>query len=98
MRKIKTNKFSIVQHLVFLYRVLVDIDQLKLIMLLVGTPGPELLMKISSDSVSSQSYARFFFSSNQFLCSKLAKSAVQQLYICVTSLTACSLPFSFVGL
>ncbi|KAL7884979.1 hypothetical protein AOLI_G00077490 [Acnodon oligacanthus] len=26
------------------------IDQLKLIMLLVGTPGPELLMKISSDS------------------------------------------------
>lgn len=29
-----------------------DIDQLKLIMLLVGTPGPELLMKISSESVS----------------------------------------------
>uniref|UniRef100_A0A8C1YRK9 mitogen-activated protein kinase n=1 Tax=Cyprinus carpio TaxID=7962 RepID=A0A8C1YRK9_CYPCA len=28
------------------------IDQLKLIMLLVGTPGPELLMKISSESVS----------------------------------------------
>uniref|UniRef100_A0AAR2L9M6 mitogen-activated protein kinase n=1 Tax=Pygocentrus nattereri TaxID=42514 RepID=A0AAR2L9M6_PYGNA len=28
------------------------IDQLKLIMLLVGTPGPELLMKVSSDSVS----------------------------------------------
>uniref|UniRef100_A0A673N4F4 mitogen-activated protein kinase n=1 Tax=Sinocyclocheilus rhinocerous TaxID=307959 RepID=A0A673N4F4_9TELE len=27
-----------------------DIDQLKLIMLLVGTPGPELLMKISSES------------------------------------------------
>uniref|UniRef100_A0A3B4WK47 mitogen-activated protein kinase n=1 Tax=Seriola lalandi dorsalis TaxID=1841481 RepID=A0A3B4WK47_SERLL len=40
------------------------IDQLKLIMLLVGTPGPELLMKISSESVSSQSYARF--SSNRF--------------------------------
>uniref|UniRef100_A0A8C4H3P0 mitogen-activated protein kinase n=1 Tax=Dicentrarchus labrax TaxID=13489 RepID=A0A8C4H3P0_DICLA len=40
------------------------IDQLKLIMLLVGTPGPELLMKISSESVSSQSSARFF--SNQF--------------------------------
>lgn len=57
-------KFSLVQHLVFLYRVPVDIDQLKLIMLLVGTPGPELLMKISSESVSSQSYARFF--SNQF--------------------------------
>ncbi|KAG7220727.1 hypothetical protein INR49_017841 [Caranx melampygus] len=36
-----------------------NIDQLKLIMLLVGTPGPELLMKISSDSVSSQSYASF---------------------------------------
>uniref|UniRef100_A0AAQ5YDK6 mitogen-activated protein kinase n=1 Tax=Amphiprion ocellaris TaxID=80972 RepID=A0AAQ5YDK6_AMPOC len=30
------------------------IDQLKLIMLLVGTPGPELLMKISSESVSLQ--------------------------------------------
>ncbi|TRZ02981.1 hypothetical protein DNTS_004985 [Danionella cerebrum] len=29
------------------------IDQLKLIMMLVGTPGPELLMKISSESVSS---------------------------------------------
>uniref|UniRef100_A0A7N9ALR1 mitogen-activated protein kinase n=1 Tax=Mastacembelus armatus TaxID=205130 RepID=A0A7N9ALR1_9TELE len=28
------------------------IDQLKLIMMLVGTPGPELLMKISSESVS----------------------------------------------
>uniref|UniRef100_A0A665U0I1 mitogen-activated protein kinase n=1 Tax=Echeneis naucrates TaxID=173247 RepID=A0A665U0I1_ECHNA len=35
------------------------IDQLKLIMMLVGTPGPELLMKISSECVSSQSYARF---------------------------------------
>lgn len=34
----------------------VDIDQLKLIMLLVGTPGPELLKKLSSESVSSQSY------------------------------------------
>jgi len=31
---------------------LLDIDQLKLIMMLVGTPGPELLMKISSESVS----------------------------------------------
>lgn len=30
----------------------VDIDQLKLIMLLVGTPGPELLMKMSSETVS----------------------------------------------
>lgn len=30
----------------------VDIDQLKLIMMLVGTPGPELLMKSSSESVS----------------------------------------------
>lgn len=37
---------------VFLYFALKDIDQLKLIMMLVGTPGPELLMKISSDSVS----------------------------------------------
>uniref|UniRef100_A0A8C2Z8G5 mitogen-activated protein kinase n=1 Tax=Cyclopterus lumpus TaxID=8103 RepID=A0A8C2Z8G5_CYCLU len=40
------------------------IDQLKLIMLLVGTPGPELLMKISSESVSSKRHPRFF--SNQF--------------------------------
>lgn len=38
--------------IVFLCVVLLDIDQLKLIMLLVGTPGPELLMKISSESVS----------------------------------------------
>lgn len=56
--------FPFVQRLVFLYHVLVDIDQLKLIMMLVGTPGPELLMKISSESVSSQSNARFF--SNPF--------------------------------
>lgn len=34
----------------------VDIDQLKLIMLLVGTPGPELLKKLSSESVSSKGY------------------------------------------
>lgn len=37
---------------VFLHVRVVDIDQLKLIMMLVGTPGPELLMKISSESVS----------------------------------------------
>ncbi|XP_068453436.1 mitogen-activated protein kinase 14A isoform X1 [Clinocottus analis] len=35
------------------------IDQLKLIMLLVGTPGPELLMKISSESVSSKRHPSF---------------------------------------
>ncbi|KAL7408372.1 hypothetical protein ABVT39_022357 [Epinephelus coioides] len=35
---------------VFLHVSAVDIDQLKLIMTLVGTPGPELLMKISSES------------------------------------------------
>lgn len=56
-------KFSLIQHLVFLYRLLVDIDQLKLILMLVGTPGPDLLMKISSESVSSQIHARFFPSS-----------------------------------
>ena len=49
------------QSLVFLYRVLVDIDQLKLIMMLVGTPGPGLLMKISSESVSSQKQCKVFF-------------------------------------
>uniref|UniRef100_A0A8C9XXS0 mitogen-activated protein kinase n=1 Tax=Sander lucioperca TaxID=283035 RepID=A0A8C9XXS0_SANLU len=48
------------------------IDQLKLILLLVGTPGPELLMKISSESVSSQRYARFF--SNQFSAPNLPHS------------------------
>lgn len=37
---------------IFLYFALKDIDQLKLILMLVGTPEPELLMKISSDSVS----------------------------------------------
>uniref|UniRef100_A0A7N8YJZ8 mitogen-activated protein kinase n=1 Tax=Mastacembelus armatus TaxID=205130 RepID=A0A7N8YJZ8_9TELE len=36
------------------------IDQLKLIMMLVGTPRPELLMKLSSESVSPQSPASFF--------------------------------------
>lgn len=35
---------------VFLHVSVVDIDQLKLIMMLVGTPGPEFLMKISSES------------------------------------------------
>lgn len=38
----------------FSFTCMVDIDQLKLIMMLVGTPGPELLMKISSESVSVQ--------------------------------------------
>jgi len=37
---------------IFLYFALKDIDQLKLIMMLVGTPGPEFLMKVSSESVS----------------------------------------------
>lgn len=37
---------------IFLYGPLLDIDQLKLILRLVGTPGPELLKKISSESVS----------------------------------------------
>ena len=46
---------------VFLYLTRVDIDQLKLIMLLVGTPGPELLMKISSESVSPRRHARVLF-------------------------------------
>uniref|UniRef100_A0A671YWR3 mitogen-activated protein kinase n=1 Tax=Sparus aurata TaxID=8175 RepID=A0A671YWR3_SPAAU len=48
------------------------IDQLKLIMLLVGTPGPELLMKISSESVSSQRYPRFF--SNKFSATDVSLS------------------------
>lgn len=39
----------------FLHVSVIDIDQLKLIMMLVGTPGPELLVKISSDSVSVKS-------------------------------------------
>lgn len=37
---------------VFLHVSVLDIDQLNRIMLLVGNPGPELLTKISSDSVS----------------------------------------------
>lgn len=37
---------------IFLYGPPLDIDQLKLILRLVGTPGPELLKKISSESVS----------------------------------------------
>lgn len=37
---------------IFLYGPSLDIDQLKLILRLVGTPGPELLKKISSESVS----------------------------------------------
>lgn len=56
-------KLSLVQPLVFLYRVPVDIDQLKLIMMLVGTPGPELLMKISSESVSSYDVQGFSLTS-----------------------------------
>lgn len=38
--------------LVFLHVSVLDIDQLNCIMLLVGTPGPEILTKMSSDSVS----------------------------------------------
>ncbi|KAI2659271.1 Mitogen-activated protein kinase 14B [Labeo rohita] len=37
---------------IFLYFALKDIDQLKLILMLVGTPEADLLMKISSESVS----------------------------------------------
>lgn len=37
---------------IFLYSPPLDIDQLKLILRLVGTPGAELLKKISSESVS----------------------------------------------
>ncbi|KAG7238353.1 hypothetical protein INR49_031069 [Caranx melampygus] len=37
------------------------IDQLKLIMMLVGTPGPELLMKISSESVSVKNHPHPWF-------------------------------------
>lgn len=39
-------------HPVFLHVIVVDIDQLQRILYLVGTPGPELSMKISSESVS----------------------------------------------
>lgn len=62
------NTISHVQHLLFLYRVPLDIDQLKLIMMLVGTPGPELLMKISSESVSSQKLCKVFPLQPVFCC------------------------------
>lgn len=54
---------------VFLHVSVVDIDQLKLIMMLVGTPGPELLMKISSESVSVEYHpAQFCHSAPSCLC------------------------------
>lgn len=57
---------------IFLHVNVIDIDELKLIMLLVGTPGPELLMKISSESVSVR-HPRFCCSSFlalHLLCSR----------------------------
>lgn len=54
----------------------VDIDQLKLIMLLVGTPGPELLKKLSSESVSSKGLHK--------------RCAIT--HICADALTACFPP------
>lgn len=56
----------------------VDIDQLKLIMLLVGTPGPELLKKLSSESVSSKGLHK--------------RCAIT--HICADALTACFPPWA----
>lgn len=54
---------------VFLHGSVVDIDQLKLIMTLVGTPEPELLMKISSESVSVKYHpAQFCHTAPSCLC------------------------------
>uniref|UniRef100_A0A4W6CQU0 mitogen-activated protein kinase n=1 Tax=Lates calcarifer TaxID=8187 RepID=A0A4W6CQU0_LATCA len=57
------------------------IDQLKLIMMLVGTPGPELLMKISSESVSSQSNARFFSNPFSALNSPLSVDLLEKMLV-----------------
>uniref|UniRef100_A0A7N8YMG7 mitogen-activated protein kinase n=1 Tax=Mastacembelus armatus TaxID=205130 RepID=A0A7N8YMG7_9TELE len=53
------------------------IDQLKLIMMLVGTPGPELLMKISSESVSVK------YHTNQFVALPLLLVLPRVLCQCV---------------
>uniref|UniRef100_A0A8C2KRW5 mitogen-activated protein kinase n=1 Tax=Cyprinus carpio TaxID=7962 RepID=A0A8C2KRW5_CYPCA len=63
-----------------------DIDQLKLIMLLVGTPGPELLMKISSESARTyinslpqmpkRSFADVFIGANPLAVDLLEKMLV----------------------
>lgn len=61
--------------LVFLYHLFVEIDQLNLIMKYVGTPGPELLMKISSESVSFQNDANV-------LCFPFNQSSAPNLLLC----------------
>lgn len=54
---------------VFLHARVLDIDQLNRIMLLVGNPGPELMTKMSSDSVSVTNHpAPFCHSALSFLC------------------------------
>lgn len=54
---------------VFLHVSVLDIDQLNRIMLLVGNPGPELMTKMSSDSVSVTNHpAPFCHSALPFLC------------------------------
>uniref|UniRef100_A0A673CYW0 mitogen-activated protein kinase n=1 Tax=Sphaeramia orbicularis TaxID=375764 RepID=A0A673CYW0_9TELE len=57
------------------------IDQLRLIMRLVGTPGPEFLMKLSSESVSSQNRMQVFFFSNQFLLHLLSVDLLEKMLV-----------------
>lgn len=69
---------------VFLHVSVLDIDQLNLIMTLVGTPAPELVMKISSESVRVLPW--FFFSHCSCLC-----------FLCV-ALTRVTVYFTALGL
>ena len=79
---------------VFLHVSVVDIDQLKLIMMLVGTPGPKLMMKISSESVSVMHHPTQFLLHCPSclclccLCVALARDGQSSLLLCINATTS----------
>lgn len=69
----------------FSFMRVIDIAQLKLIMMLVGTPGPELLMKSSSESVS----LKYHPAPPACVCVALARDR-QLLYFVLLPLLCCT--------
>lgn len=81
---------------VFLHVSVVDIDQLQLIMTLVGSPGPELLMKISSEFVSVKYHPAHFCHAVPFLLVLLLFSQTVYGTVCIApSCNFFALQFSF---
>ncbi|KAK1799942.1 hypothetical protein P4O66_006460 [Electrophorus voltai] len=87
----------------FLYVAPEDIDQLKLILMLVGTPGPELLMKISSDPARNyinslpympkRSFADVFIGANPLAVDLLEKMLVLDTDKRITASEALAHPY-----